>query len=96
MKNSADPDQLGFWKPTDLDLHCLQIHGIPGLSMTEVKQIGILGCFYPPIFHGIGYQDFFCFVYGCKNNWYLGIYPINLICFAFLRNFNWVNTLKCN
>ena len=24
MANSADPDQLVSWQPTDLDLHCLQ------------------------------------------------------------------------
>ena len=29
MINSADPDQLAS-KPTDLDLHCLQMQGIPG------------------------------------------------------------------
>ena len=28
MTNSADPDQLE--KPTDLDLHCLQIRAYPG------------------------------------------------------------------
>ena len=32
MANSADPDQ----KPTDLDLHCLRMQGISGLSMTRV------------------------------------------------------------
>ena len=35
MANSADPDQLA---PTDLDLHCLQRHGIPGFSRTRVKN----------------------------------------------------------
>ena len=33
MANSADPDQLA-----DLDLHCLQIHGISGFSRTRVKN----------------------------------------------------------
>ena len=30
MANSADPDQLAFQKPTDLDLHCLQNRVYPG------------------------------------------------------------------
>ena len=34
MTNSADPDQLA----TDLDLHCLQRHGISGFSRTRVKS----------------------------------------------------------
>ena len=34
MTNSADPDQ----KPTDLDLHCLQMQGISGLSMHRVNR----------------------------------------------------------
>ena len=38
MANSADPDQLASSvKPTDLDLHCLQMQGISGLSRTRVK-----------------------------------------------------------
>ena len=41
-----------------------------------------------------------CFSVGCKNYWYLGIYPINLIWIAFSRNFNWVTTpnwvIRCN
>ena len=37
MENSADPDQLASSEPNDLDLHCLQIQGIPGLSRTSVK-----------------------------------------------------------
>ena len=37
MANSADPDQLAFQKPTDLDLHCLQRQGISGFSRTKVK-----------------------------------------------------------
>ena len=28
MANSADPDQLASQKPTDLDLHCLQMQGM--------------------------------------------------------------------
>ena len=36
MTNSADPDQLAS-KPTDLDLHCLQMQGISGLSRTRVN-----------------------------------------------------------
>ena len=35
MANSADPDQLASL--TDLDLHCLQRHGISGFSRTKVK-----------------------------------------------------------
>ena len=34
MANSADPDQLAYQKPTDLDLHCLQRQGISGFSRT--------------------------------------------------------------
>ena len=30
MENSADPGQLLFQKPTDLDLHCLQNRVYPG------------------------------------------------------------------
>ena len=37
MANSADPDQLFFQKPTDLDLHLLQRQGISGFSRTRVK-----------------------------------------------------------
>ena len=37
MTNSADPDQLA--SPTDLDLHCLQRHGIYGFSRTRVNVI---------------------------------------------------------
>ena len=46
MADSADPDQLASseanisWllkKPTDLDIHSLQRHGISGLSGTWVK-----------------------------------------------------------
>ena len=35
MANSADPDQLA--SEADLDLHCLQRHGISGFSRTRVK-----------------------------------------------------------
>ena len=36
MTKSADPD---LKKPTDLDLHCLQRQGIPGISRTKVKSV---------------------------------------------------------
>ena len=36
MANSVDPDQLA-WKPTDLDLYCLQMQGISRFSRTRVK-----------------------------------------------------------
>ena len=35
MANSADPDQ----KPTSLDLHCLQMPDISGLSRIRVKIV---------------------------------------------------------
>ena len=38
MANSVDPDQLASWKPTDLDLHCLQRQGISGFSRTRVNH----------------------------------------------------------
>ena len=38
MTNSADPDQLAFQKPTDLDLHHSQKQGISGFGMTTVKS----------------------------------------------------------
>ena len=38
MANSADPDQLASLKPTDMDLHCLQMQGISGFSRTRVNQ----------------------------------------------------------
>ena len=38
MANSADPDHLASLKPTDLDLHCLQMQGISGFSRTRVKK----------------------------------------------------------
>ena len=38
MANSADPDQLASKKPTDLDLHCLQMQCISGFSRTRVKD----------------------------------------------------------
>ena len=40
MANSADPDELASSeakKPTDLNLYCLQMQGISGLSRTRVK-----------------------------------------------------------
>ena len=37
MANGADPDQLVFQKPTDLDLHCLQRQRISRFSMTRVN-----------------------------------------------------------
>ena len=45
MANSADPDQLAseeanFQKPTDLDLHCLQRHGISRLIRTRLRHMG--------------------------------------------------------
>ena len=36
MTNSADQDQLASLKPTDLDLHCLQMQGISGFSRTNL------------------------------------------------------------
>ena len=39
MANSADPDQVASQKPTDLDLHCLQMQGISGFSRTRVKSL---------------------------------------------------------
>ena len=50
MANSAVPDQL-LKKPTDLDLHCLQRHGISGFSRTRVKtenKITVLVLCTPP------------------------------------------------
>ena len=38
MANSADPDQLAFQKPTDLDLHCLQRQDISGFSRTRADS----------------------------------------------------------
>ena len=37
MVNSADPDQLASLKPTDLDLHFLQMQGISRFSRIRVK-----------------------------------------------------------
>ena len=39
MANSADPDQLASYKPTDLDLHCLQRQDISGFSRTRVHFV---------------------------------------------------------
>ena len=48
MENSVDPDQLASWKPTDLDLHCLQRQCISGFSRTSVnvafKNPTVSGC----------------------------------------------------
>ena len=38
MANSADPDQLPSKKPTDLDLHYLQMQAISGFSRTWVNE----------------------------------------------------------
>ena len=40
MANSADPVK----KPTDLDLHCLQRHGISGFSRTRIKTVCLFVC----------------------------------------------------
>ena len=39
MANRADPDQLAFQKPSDLDLHCLQWQVISGFSRTRINRI---------------------------------------------------------
>ena len=38
MANSADPDQLAFKKPTDLDLHYLHRQGVSGFSNTRANK----------------------------------------------------------
>ena len=38
MANSADPDQM----PTDMDLHCLQMQGVSGLSRTGVNFTNVV------------------------------------------------------
>ena len=50
MANSADPDQLASWKPTDLDLHCLQIQCISGFSRTRVNEHLLLSLSCLPYF----------------------------------------------
>ena len=42
----ADP---GLKKPTDLDLHCLQMQGISGFSRTRVKFVSDLQVFYTSV-----------------------------------------------
>ena len=37
MVKGAEPGQLAFQKPPDLDLHCLQGQDISGFSRTRVK-----------------------------------------------------------
>ena len=39
MANIADPDQLASQKPTDLDLHCLQMQVIPGSAGPGLKYL---------------------------------------------------------
>ena len=39
MTNIADSDQLVSEKPTDLELHCLQMQGISGFRRTRVGML---------------------------------------------------------
>ena len=38
MANSTNPDQLASKKPTNLDLHCLQMQGISGFNRARVNR----------------------------------------------------------
>ena len=84
MTNSADPDQVGFFRPTDRDLHCLQRQDNFGSSRTRVKtNIGIVDltiCLWlgPPWFN---YWFSFTLAYSRISHEYssLFIIVINLI-----------------
>ena len=43
MTNHADPTHLASKKPVDLDLHYLQMQGIPGFSRTRVNSASAVG-----------------------------------------------------
>ena len=62
------PSERLLWKPTDLDLHCLQRQGISGFSRTRVKNFRCAICW-----NHFSTSDIFQFV--CRDEkMYLQVY----------------------
>ena len=47
MTNSADPDQLAYSEPTDLDLHCLLRHAMSCSAREGIRKNIYLGWSFP-------------------------------------------------
>ena len=47
MANSVDPDEMAYYKPSHLDLHCLQRYMVCSAGIKELTLVGLE--FYSPI-----------------------------------------------